>query len=127
MCLASENIVNNNNNNSESVEPRFDPLLSSNSKPASVQSSEKRTGPSLNSKPAEPGFGMVLSPNSKPVRVQSLEKGMGLSPNSEPAKPGLYPVLSPNNDPAEPVLTWSNSELRTETLNSVQKHNPVPS
>ena len=110
--------------NSEPAEPRFGPVLSSNSEPARVQSLDRGTGLSPNL-PNQGLAGLFL--NSEPVRVLSLEKGTGLSQNSQPAEPGLYPVLFPNYEPAEPGLTWSNSKLRTETLTSGQKHNPVPS
>ena len=79
---------------------------------------------SLNSEPAKPRFCSVLSPKSEPARVRSLEKGTGLSANSEPAEPGLYPFFLRTQNQG---YTHSFSELRTETPNSGQKHNPGPS
>ena len=89
--------------NSEPAEPGFGSVLSPNSEPARVWSSEKGTclspnyepaepGKSLvhapNSKPAEPRFGLVLSPNLEHARIRSSEKGTGLSPNTEPVELG---------------------------------------
>ena len=113
-----------------------------------LRSSEKGNGLSPNSKPAEPGLHQVLSLNaeprlrpctfSEPARVRRKELTFFRTPN----QPGLgvwrkklaelrtcqirvLPVLSPNQQ--NQGYTRSFSELRTETQNSGQKHNPRPS
>ena len=132
-------------------------MLSPNSEPATVRSSEKelaflRTSNLPNQGWAQfflrtralPRFGERNWPFSElrtcrnRVRPSSFtelrtcqdsesEKGAGLSPNSEPAEPELYPFFLRTPNLPNQGYTRSFSELQTETPNSGQKHNPGPS
>ena len=137
--------------NSKTAEPRFGTVLSPNSEPAMVPSTEKGTCLSPNSKPAQPGLGPVLSPNlqtkvrpcpfseveTSQTRVwpgpffeirtcQSSKLGESYWPFSELLACQIRVIPGPFS---ELWTCWTrvNSELRTENLNSGQKHNLLPS
>ena len=64
---------------------------------------------------------------SKLWTCQGSELGERNWPFSEPAKPGLYPFFLRTPNLQNQGYTRSFSEIRTETPNSGQKHNPGPS